>query len=331
MHSFDSFREITNSSSCIFPKVKFPSYDPVVHHSGHDIKRRVEESSSFRMISINITSPSSSLVQTSSALGDGVSNPSDSKSELNLRTFLVRNEIDGSAYVKELEWLFGLSLSYSLFSLVMSSRESLCSLGWLVMALIERVPAIRSVVAFNTVSILLVILLCCCLKSALNLDSVTEIVLLGLKGIPLTSRFIGTQGCIFSDGFFGIFHVILSVVGTTADSTRSSNFVHLEVVSEQDVLSSSVELDFRARLGGGFFGVEVTKLTTGRLINGSSCDEIDMVIKNLNLDPKVDAMMRDFLDPSRWKELSKESGSKILSCGDGSCWKAFKLIACLIA
>ncbi|GKF12087.1 hypothetical protein Tco_0050013 [Tanacetum coccineum] len=73
------------------------------------------------------------------------------------------------------------------------------------------------------------------------------------------------------------------------------------------------------------------KLTTGRLVNGSSCDGIDMVIKNLDLKPKVDAMMRDFLDPSRWKELSKETSSKILPCGDGSCWKTFKPIASLIA
>ncbi|GJR78763.1 hypothetical protein Tco_0149548 [Tanacetum coccineum] len=36
------------------------------------------------------------------------------------------------------------------------------------------------------------------------------------------------------------------------------------------------------------------KLTTGQLVNGSSCDGIDMVIKNLDLEPKVDAMMRDF-------------------------------------
>ncbi|GKC39593.1 hypothetical protein Tco_1051977 [Tanacetum coccineum] len=61
------------------------------------------------------------------------------------------------------------------------------------------------------------------------------------------------------------------------------------------------------------------KLTTSRLINGSSCGRIDMVIKDLDLEPKVDAMMRDFLDPSRWKELSKETSSKILPCGDGSC------------
>ncbi|GKG32102.1 hypothetical protein Tco_0427052, partial [Tanacetum coccineum] len=44
-----------------------------------------------------------------------------------------------------------------------------------------------------------------------------------------------------------------------------------------------------------FVSVSVTKLTTGRLVNGSSCDRIDMVIKNLDLEPKVDAMMRDFL------------------------------------
>ncbi|GJS81685.1 hypothetical protein Tco_0748226 [Tanacetum coccineum] len=30
------------------------------------------------------------------------------------------------------------------------------------------------------------------------------------------------------------------------------------------------------------------------------------------------------LRPSRWKELSKETSSKILPCGDGSCWKTFK-------
>ncbi|GKF78976.1 hypothetical protein Tco_0234544, partial [Tanacetum coccineum] len=37
------------------------------------------------------------------------------------------------------------------------------------------------------------------------------------------------------------------------------------------------------------------KLSTSRLVNGSSCDEIDMVIKDLELKPKVDAMIKDFL------------------------------------
>nr|GEZ35648.1 hypothetical protein [Tanacetum cinerariifolium] len=78
----------------------------------------------------------------------------------------------------------------------------------------------------------------------------------------------------------------------------------------------------------GFFGVMVTNLTTGRLVNSSSCDGIDMVIKNLDLEPKD--IVAEFCGPSRGKELSKESGSKILSCGDGSCWKTFKPIASLI-
>ncbi|GJZ05212.1 hypothetical protein Tco_0538487 [Tanacetum coccineum] len=72
-------------------------------------------------------------------------------------------------------------------------------------------------------------------------------------------------------------------------------------------------------------------LAIGQLVNGSSCDGIDMVIKDLDLEPKVDAMMKEFLDPSRWEELSKETSSKILLCGDGSCWKTFKTIASLIA
>ncbi|GJW29312.1 hypothetical protein Tco_0046187 [Tanacetum coccineum] len=36
------------------------------------------------------------------------------------------------------------------------------------------------------------------------------------------------------------------------------------------------------------------KLTTGRLIDGSSYGGIDMVIKDLDLETKIDAMMRDF-------------------------------------
>nr|GEU61209.1 reverse transcriptase domain, reverse transcriptase zinc-binding domain protein [Tanacetum cinerariifolium] len=78
----------------------------------------------------------------------------------------------------------------------------------------------------------------------------------------------------------------------------------------------------------------VMKLATGRLGNGSSCNGINMVIKDLDFEPKVDAMMRDFLDSSWWKELSKEMISKFLPCGDRSCWKTFKrllLIASILA
>ncbi|GJS10369.1 hypothetical protein Tco_0367165 [Tanacetum coccineum] len=102
-----------------------------------DLGLSLWELSSFGIISINITSPSSSLVQTSSALGDGGTNPSDSKSELNLRTFLVMNEIYRSGGVEESEWFSRLSLSSSSFSSVLSLRESLCCLGWIMMALIK--------------------------------------------------------------------------------------------------------------------------------------------------------------------------------------------------
>ncbi|GJW35021.1 hypothetical protein Tco_0057941 [Tanacetum coccineum] len=57
------------------------------------------------------------------------------------------------------------------------------------------------------------------------------------------------------------------------------------------------------------------KFTTDRLVDGSSCDGIAMVIKNLDLEQKD--IVAEFCCPSRWKELSKESGSKILPCGDG--------------
>nr|GEY73924.1 hypothetical protein [Tanacetum cinerariifolium] len=63
----------------------------------------------IRIILINIISPSSSLVQTSSALGDGGANPSDSNNELNLRTISVMNEIDGSGGVGESGWFSRLS------------------------------------------------------------------------------------------------------------------------------------------------------------------------------------------------------------------------------
>ncbi|GKE72336.1 hypothetical protein Tco_1534377 [Tanacetum coccineum] len=38
------------------------------------------------------------------------------------------------------------------------------------------------------------------------------------------------------------------------------------------------------------------KLATGRLVNGSSCDRSDMVIIDLDLEPKIIAMMRELLE-----------------------------------
>ncbi|GKA58854.1 hypothetical protein Tco_0758167 [Tanacetum coccineum] len=130
------------------------------------------ELSYLEIISINITSPSSSLVQMSSALGDEGTNPRDSKSELNLRTFSGMNEIDGSGaqinFVLEdwgtnpsdssIEFCFrtcsvvmeangsgcGCGLELVFLRLPSSSSlsgsltwDSLDFLGWIVMALIE--------------------------------------------------------------------------------------------------------------------------------------------------------------------------------------------------
>ncbi|GKC93361.1 hypothetical protein Tco_1158803 [Tanacetum coccineum] len=81
----------------------------------------------------------------------------------------------------------------------------------------------------------------------------------------------------------------------------------------------------------GFFGVFIAKLATAGPVNFALQMNRDMIVENLDLEPKINAMMRDFLDPSRWKELSKETGSKILPSRDGSCWKTFKPIAGLIA
>ncbi|GKC56958.1 hypothetical protein Tco_1084556 [Tanacetum coccineum] len=41
-------------------------------------------------------------------------------------------------------------------------------------------------------------------------------------------------------------------------------------------------------------------------------------------------VITEFCSPFRWKELSKEMSSKILPCGDGSCWKMIKPISSLI-
>nr|GEW30828.1 hypothetical protein [Tanacetum cinerariifolium] len=72
-------------------------------------------------------------------------------------------------------------------------------------------------------------------------------------------------------------------------------------------------------------------LATGCLINGSPCGRIDMIIEDLDFEPKIDAMARDFLEsPSQWKELIKETSSKIFPSGDGSRRETLKPIASLM-
>ncbi|GJU28029.1 hypothetical protein Tco_1166650 [Tanacetum coccineum] len=204
MHPFYPSYEIANYSICIFPRVKFSSNDPVVHHSGHDIKRRVE----VDLVSSGLSSSCS---------------PSGS-----------------------LTW------------------DSLGCLGQIVMALIE---------------------LWICVEHC--------------------GSIIGTivEGTVQDQTFrLGLVSPTLFCTGLKVYHFPPAS----SVVSEQDELPLSIRLDFRARLDGGrmYSGhleakVEVTKLTTGRLVNGSSSDGIDMIIKKLDLEPKVYAMMRDFLEVLR--------------------------------
>nr|GEV25851.1 hypothetical protein [Tanacetum cinerariifolium] len=67
-----------------------------------------------------------------------------------------------------------------------------------------------------------------------------------------------------------------------------------------------------------FFGVLVAEHTTSGAVNLTFKMNRDMIIENLYLEPKINAMVRDFLEsPSRWKELSNGTGNKILPSGDG--------------
>nr|GEY00447.1 hypothetical protein [Tanacetum cinerariifolium] len=82
-----------------------------------------------------------------------------------------------------------------------------------------------------------------------------------------------------------------------------------------------------------FVGILITEFAAGGAVNFILKMKGNMIIKNFDLEPTIDAIdiVAEFYGPSRWKELSKESGSKILPCGNGSCWKVFKPIASLIA
>ncbi|GJR55216.1 hypothetical protein Tco_1405737 [Tanacetum coccineum] len=87
-----------------------------------------------------------------------------------------------------------------------------------------------------------------------------------------------------------------------------------------------------------FVGVLIAEFAAGGAVNLALKMKGDMIIKfgfEAN-DRCCDEglfgnIVAEFCGPSRWKELSKKSGSKILPRGDGSCWKTFKPIASMIA
>nr|GEX72775.1 hypothetical protein [Tanacetum cinerariifolium] len=137
-------------------------------------------------------------------------------------------------------------------------------------------------------------------------------------------------------------HIGIGEYGVLGCFPWKGRYVVLRIMNtrflEQDELPSSVGLDFRAQWDDDRIysrHLEAKRLhwplTTSRLIDGSPCCGINMVIKDLDLEPKIDAMMRDFLDASRWKDLRKKTSTKILPSRDGSCRKMFKPIASLIA
>ncbi|GJY80601.1 reverse transcriptase domain-containing protein [Tanacetum coccineum] len=79
-----------------------------------------------------------------------------------------------------------------------------------------------------------------------------------------------------------------SALNLTNRNIRCHQDCFAQVASEQDELQSSIGLDSQIRWR--------SDLATGRLVNGSSCDGSDMVIKDLDLEPKIDAIMREFLE-----------------------------------
>ncbi|GKF34011.1 hypothetical protein Tco_0107211, partial [Tanacetum coccineum] len=93
-------------------------------------------SSSSHMISMNITSPLSSLEQTNFILEDWGTNPSNLSIEYSFRICSVAMEANGSGCGHGLELVFmGLSSSCSMLGSL--TWDSSGCFGWIVMALIE--------------------------------------------------------------------------------------------------------------------------------------------------------------------------------------------------
>ncbi|GKE66725.1 hypothetical protein Tco_1520886, partial [Tanacetum coccineum] len=80
-----------------------------------------------------------------------------------------------------------------------------------------------------------------------------------------------------------------------------------------------------------FLDVLIAEFAVGGAVNLEHEMKGDMIIKKFGFEAndrwRDEGLFRSF----PWKKLSKESGSKILPCGDGSCWKTFKPISSLIA
>ncbi|GJY25756.1 hypothetical protein Tco_0400482 [Tanacetum coccineum] len=77
-------------------------------------------------------------------------------------------------------------------------------------------------------------------------------------------------------------------MGTTTNFALRSDFIYFEGFGLGE-MSFHHTLDL-------IFELDETTLATGRLVNGLPCDRIDMIIEDLDLEPKIDAMVREFLE-----------------------------------
>ncbi|GJS71994.1 hypothetical protein Tco_0704835 [Tanacetum coccineum] len=301
----------------------------------------LRESSFFLTISINITSPSSPLVQTNSMSNNWGAKPRDLKNELSFRTFSVMNEIDGSGGAEGLVLISSrLLFSYSLFSSVLSSWESLCYLVCIVMVLIKLciwVEHCESSVGLFEIGFKLDNLSMKFGHQSLEIDltCVHQIVLTRLKFKPLDCPSLHR---------YARMHIQQRLVQDFSYSTkcrgdhcifiRGSDFVHLSrlhrsKMSFHQALNLILELDeATVRLGGQGDGGQISYCRA--VVEESGCGPLRLyMVVLLGLwcqGGEIEYVRR----PSQWKELSKETSSKILPCGDRSCWKTFKLIASLI-
>nr|GEU39615.1 hypothetical protein [Tanacetum cinerariifolium] len=161
-----------------------------------------------------------------------------------------------------------------------------------------------------------------------NLTDVSSIIPSGISVITILddvrSQLVGhIKGTKFSDSrnefSFHTFFVMNEIDGSSGEGGLVLMFSGSNMSFHQ-ALDLIFELD-----------ETIVRCTRDILRQRDCLDWIDMVIEDLDLEPNIDAMMREFLDPFWWKKLSKEMSSKIFPGGDGSCRKTFKPIASLIA
>ncbi|GJX86090.1 hypothetical protein Tco_0336864 [Tanacetum coccineum] len=110
---------------------------------------------------------------------------------------------------------------------------------------------------------------------------------LAIRSVMAFKTVIFVEGMV-RDRTVGLEMVVTQIVLLRYESVNTTYLPPASSVAtrKQDELPLSIGLDFRARLDDG----QMYSLATGRLIDGSSCDGIDMVIKNLDLEPKIDAI-----------------------------------------